>query len=190
MLSRCCEEMLKNTRLLTPGIFRVPGEHFEIQKLQRQFESSPQNPFRVDLTQTDTHAITALIKSYLRDLPEPLVPFAFYGPLVEFASGNLSHQTAKKMGGQAPGDPEGKRDESAGATASIISIPPEILKNISHPHKQSLKYFIDFLACVAKHSALNLMSADNLVEDYTFLFLLFSTVIILLAAATGDCDCS
>ena len=58
------------------GIYRVSGRHAQIMNLKRLFEV---NEDAVDLTDPafseDCAAIAAVLKIYLRELPEPLFPF-------------------------------------------------------------------------------------------------------------------
>jgi hypothetical protein len=58
------------------GIYRVSGRHAQIMNLKKQFET---NEEAVDLTDAayadDCASIAAVLKNYLRELPEPLFPF-------------------------------------------------------------------------------------------------------------------
>lgn len=55
------------------GIFRLAGSTLSIQKIRRMYESGE----RVDLKEVcdSPHSAASLLKQYLRELPEPLVPF-------------------------------------------------------------------------------------------------------------------
>ncbi|KAG0000507.1 hypothetical protein BGZ79_005837 [Entomortierella chlamydospora] len=71
-----CSEAVDRSGLRREGIYRVSGRHAQIMKLKKQFE---QNEESVDLTDPvycdDSASIAAVLKIYLRELPEPLFPF-------------------------------------------------------------------------------------------------------------------
>ncbi|KAF9197856.1 hypothetical protein BGZ49_001540, partial [Haplosporangium sp. Z 27] len=72
-----CSEAIDRSGLRREGIYRVSGRHALIMKLKKQFE---QNEDTVDLNDPsycdDTASIAAVLKIYLRELPEPLFPFS------------------------------------------------------------------------------------------------------------------
>ncbi|KAF9355107.1 hypothetical protein BGX26_006982 [Mortierella sp. AD094] len=72
-----CSEAIDRSGLRREGIYRVSGRHAQIMKLKKQFE---QNEEAVDLTDPaycdDSASIAAVLKIYLRELPEPLFPFS------------------------------------------------------------------------------------------------------------------
>jgi hypothetical protein len=59
------------------GIYRVSGRHAQIMNLKRMFDTDEDGvdfsnpPFSEDCT-----SIAAVLKIYLRELPQPLFPFA------------------------------------------------------------------------------------------------------------------
>lgn len=57
------------------GIFRLPGQASRIQALKELYDSGSQEDFS---TSEDMHTVASLLKLYLRELPEPVVPFGFY----------------------------------------------------------------------------------------------------------------
>ena len=57
------------------GIFRLPGQASRIQTLKELYDAGSQQEF---LPNEDIHTIASLLKLYLRELPEPVVPFVSY----------------------------------------------------------------------------------------------------------------
>ena len=66
------------------GIFRLPGQASRIQALKGLYDSGSQEDFS---TSEDVHTVASLLKLYLRELPEPVVPFTFYESYKEALKG-------------------------------------------------------------------------------------------------------
>ncbi|KAM4547344.1 rho GTPase-activating protein 24-like [Fundulus diaphanus] len=57
------------------GLFRQPGRASLVKELQEAFDSGERPSFD---SSTDVHTVASLLKLYLRQLPEPLVPYSHY----------------------------------------------------------------------------------------------------------------
>ena len=57
------------------GIFRLPGQASRIHVLKELYDSGSQEDFSVS---EDVHTVASLLKLYLRELPQPVVPFLLY----------------------------------------------------------------------------------------------------------------
>lgn len=68
------------------GIFRLPGQASRIQALKELYDSGSQEDFS---STEDVHTVASLLKLYLRELPEPVVPFVFYESYKEALKGAL-----------------------------------------------------------------------------------------------------
>ncbi|CAO1632545.1 unnamed protein product [Parajaminaea phylloscopi] len=65
------------------GIYRISGSKVTIDALQQAFRSRPAETIDVQHGEfSDVHVLSNLVKLWLRELPEPVVPFAFYRPLI------------------------------------------------------------------------------------------------------------
>lgn len=62
------------------GIYRISGSKVEVDALQHALDTQPAEA--VDLTRLDVHVVSSVVKLWLRELPEPLVPYAFYYELL------------------------------------------------------------------------------------------------------------
>eukprot|EP01133_Synstelium_polycarpum_P015241 gene15241-18040_t len=61
------------------GLFRVSGHVSEVNRFKSAFERGES----VDLSLcSNPHVVTGVLKQYLRELPEPLFPFAYYDALI------------------------------------------------------------------------------------------------------------
>lgn len=66
------------------GIFRLPGQASRIQTLKELYDSGSQEDFS---SAEDVHTVASLLKLYLRELPQPVVPFLFYSSYKEALEG-------------------------------------------------------------------------------------------------------
>ncbi|KAF9439318.1 hypothetical protein BGZ76_003848 [Entomortierella beljakovae] len=136
-----CSEAIDRSGLRREGIYRVSGRHAQIMKLRKQFE---QNEEAVDLTDPafsdDCASIAAVLKVYLRELPEPLFPF----PLNErIAYSGIPDKNARLM-------------ELKGR-----------LKLLPDCNIDTLQYLIQHLRRVSAHVEDNKMTLENLSMIFT-----------------------
>ncbi|KAI8576651.1 hypothetical protein K450DRAFT_256056 [Umbelopsis ramanniana AG] len=69
---RRCIDYLDECGIDEVGIYRISGGTTTVNKLRAVFDSASDIDFRG--TQEDPHAVSALLKTYLRQLPEPIIP--------------------------------------------------------------------------------------------------------------------
>ncbi|KAK1787379.1 hypothetical protein P4O66_002872 [Electrophorus voltai] len=70
-----CVDFIRERGLLEVGLFRQPGQATLVKELQEAFDAGEKPSFD---SSTDVHTVASLLKLYLRELPEPLVPFSRY----------------------------------------------------------------------------------------------------------------
>nr|KAF6294102.1 Rho GTPase activating protein 22 [Pipistrellus kuhlii] len=73
LLVEQCVDFIRARGLSEEGLFRLPGQATLVRDLQDAFDCGEKPRF--DST-TDVHTVASLLKLYLRELPEPVVPFA------------------------------------------------------------------------------------------------------------------
>lgn len=78
----------KQEHLETDGLFRVPGDAAKIQKLRLEIDQDKWETFD---TCDDANVLAGSLKLFLRELPEPLLPFSLHSELVLAAKGEGSH---------------------------------------------------------------------------------------------------
>ncbi len=127
-----CVVYLRANGLTEDGLFRVPGNNDAMDAIRRSYDRG--QPLPLD----NTHDTAGVLKLFFRRLPEPLIPFDCYAPLLEKAKTSSSMSPA----------------EFNEAISKIIScIPPSNLT--------LLRFLMDFLREVTTHSAVNRMVPDN-----------------------------
>ncbi|RMB91481.1 hypothetical protein DUI87_32060 [Hirundo rustica rustica] len=117
------------------GIFRLPGQDNLVRQLRDAFDAGERPSFDRD---TDVHTVASLFKLYLRELPEPVVPWLQYEDFL--------------LCGQAL-----EADEAKGHQ--------ELLKQLSllpRDNYNLLSYICRFLYEIQLNSSVNKMSVDNL----------------------------
>jgi len=77
--------------LETEGIFRISADQGVLFSLKRRFDRAED----IDLTAYDTHTVASVVKSYFRELPEPLLTFDLYDCFV--ASMGISEAETRKQ---------------------------------------------------------------------------------------------
>ncbi|KAK7086061.1 Unconventional myosin-IXb [Halocaridina rubra] len=65
--------------LYTEGLYRKSGATTKVRAVKAHIERDPEN---VDFTDTPIHVLTTILKSFFRDLPEPLLTYDCYDPLL------------------------------------------------------------------------------------------------------------
>eukprot|EP00002_Diphylleia_rotans_P013379 TRINITY_DN2616_c0_g1_i4.p1 TRINITY_DN2616_c0_g1~~TRINITY_DN2616_c0_g1_i4.p1 ORF type:complete len:894 (-),score=157.10 TRINITY_DN2616_c0_g1_i4:43-2724(-) len=125
-------EMIKKHGISSEGIFRVPGEAAAVEKLREELDSGHGYDYR----SYDPNTIASVIKMWLRDLPEPLIPYDLYDKALE---ANATHNLQYKK------------------LAFML-----IISQIPDPNRSILYHFAQFLFEVSQHSEENKMTIQNL----------------------------
>uniref|UniRef100_A0A669EU27 Rho GTPase activating protein 45 n=1 Tax=Oreochromis niloticus TaxID=8128 RepID=A0A669EU27_ORENI len=113
IITKCISE-IERRALKMKGIYRVNGVKTRVEKLCQAFENGKE---LVELSQCSPHDISNVLKLYLRQLPEPIMPFHLYNKLMGLAKESLHNE----------GDtPEGEDSESS-STHPAVSRGPELV---------------------------------------------------------------
>ncbi|XP_068012588.1 rho GTPase-activating protein 25 [Melanerpes formicivorus] len=135
ILVQKCAEFILQQGLAEEGIFRLPGQDTLVRQLREAFDAGERPSFRRD---TDVHTVASLFKLYLRELPEPVVPWLQYEDFLRC--------------GQA-------------LDADLRQGHQELLKQLSllpRDNYNLLSYICRFLHEIQLNSSINKMSVDNL----------------------------
>ncbi|XP_076856469.1 bargin isoform X2 [Brachyhypopomus gauderio] len=128
-----CVNMLLRTGLQEEGLFRLAAATSVVRKLKFSLDSGAVDQMEFNV---DPHAVAGALKSYLRELPEPLMTFELYSDWF-----------------RAAGEKE-LQDKLDQLRAALIKLPPENYNN--------LRYLIQFLACLSEQQSVNKMSPSNI----------------------------
>ncbi|XP_066234185.1 rho GTPase-activating protein 25 isoform X1 [Saccopteryx leptura] len=130
-----CAEFIREHGLNEEGIFRLPGQDNLVKQLRDAFDAGERPSFDRD---TDVHTVASLLKLYLRDLPEPVVPWSQYDGFL--------------LCGQLMNADEAKAQQ-------------ELMKQLSllpRDNYSLLSYTCRFLHEIQLNCAVNKMSVENL----------------------------
>ncbi|XP_028982971.1 rho GTPase-activating protein 22 isoform X1 [Betta splendens] len=130
-----CVCFIRDHGMEEEGLFRAPGQTNHVRELQGAFDRG-EKPM-IDST-TDVHTVASLLKLYIRELPEPIIPFSKY---TQFLSCAQLLTKDKEMG--------------------IIELSKQV-KCLPQVNHNLLKYICRFLDEVQSHSGENKMSVQNL----------------------------
>ncbi|XP_068423544.1 rho GTPase-activating protein 22 isoform X3 [Clinocottus analis] len=128
-----CVCFIREHGLQEEGLFRAPGQTNHVRELQDAFDRGEKPVF--DST-TDVHTVASLLKLYIRELPEPIIPFSKYTQFLSCA------QLLTK-------------DKGKGELGKQVKSLPQVNYNL-------LTYICKFLDEVQSHANENKMSVQNL----------------------------
>ncbi|KAG1452896.1 hypothetical protein G6F56_007704 [Rhizopus delemar] len=81
--------------LRTEGLFRLSGATSEVSELETIMNAcSSEERKLIDMSEYDIHTLTSLVKKYLRDLPEPVIPNSFHEQFQSIENDHVIHQLA------------------------------------------------------------------------------------------------
>ncbi|XP_034546905.1 rho GTPase-activating protein 25 [Notolabrus celidotus] len=135
ILVQKCVEFIKEHGLDEEGIFRLPGQDNAVKQFRDAFDAGERPSFPSD---TDVHTVASLLKLYLRELPEPVVPWTQYQDFLDCTMMLDSNNT-----------------EGWEKFEKQIAILPRMNYNL-------LGYVCRFLFEVQLHSKVNKMNVENL----------------------------
>ncbi|XP_054614905.1 rho GTPase-activating protein 17b isoform X2 [Dunckerocampus dactyliophorus] len=128
-----CVMMLLETGMKEEGLFRIAAGASKLKKLKAALDCSTS---QLEEFYSDPHAVAGALKSYLRELPEPLMTFGLYDEWTQ--ASNVS-------------DPD-KRLQALWVTCN----------SLPKTHKANLRYLVKFLAKLALDSDVNKMTPSNI----------------------------
>jgi GTPase-activating protein SAC7 len=135
------------------GIFRLNGSEKRIKELKIQFDSPDRYGKGLVWDGYTVHDAANVLRRYLNDLPEPVVPLDLYESFREPLRGHTK---------QAVGDNEGTQLVDDFDEAEAIAKYQQLIKELPPLNRQLLLYILDLLAVFAAKADENRMTAHNL----------------------------
>nr|CAB3222785.1 rho GTPase-activating protein 12 [Phallusia mammillata] len=129
-----CVEEVEKRGLDVDGIYRVSGNLSHVQKLRYMIDRDE----KVDLSEPqweDIHLITGALKMFLRELPEPVIPFNFFDKFIASCKIQDERQRIASM-------------------KSLVRVLPKA-------NGKTLKYLMKHFCKVVEHSSSNRMQVQN-----------------------------
>lgn len=128
-----CIMMLLETGMQEEGLFRIAAGASKLKKLKAALDCSTS---QLEEFYSDPHAVAGALKSYLRELPEPLMTYQLYEEWIQASSVS---------------DPD-KRLQALWVVCDMLP----------KAHKNNFRYLVKFLAKLALESDVNKMTASNI----------------------------
>ncbi|KAM8960386.1 rho GTPase-activating protein 17 [Pelodytes ibericus] len=128
-----CVMMLLETGMKEEGLFRIAAGASKLKKLKAALDCSTS---QLEEFYSDPHAVAGALKSYLRELPEPLMTFNLYEEWIQ--AGNVPDQNSKLQ--------------------SLWCVCQKLPK----PNLENFRYLVKFLAKLSHSSDINKMTPSNI----------------------------
>ncbi|XP_058566323.1 rho GTPase-activating protein 17 isoform X3 [Neofelis nebulosa] len=128
-----CVMLLLETGMKEEGLFRIGAGASKLKKLKAALDCSTSH---LDEFYSDPHAVAGALKSYLRELPEPLMTFSLYEEWTQVASVQDQDKKLQDL------------------WRTCQKLPPQNFVNF--------RYLIKFLAKLAQTSDVNKMTPSNI----------------------------
>ncbi|KAH0559597.1 hypothetical protein GP486_003891 [Trichoglossum hirsutum] len=149
-----CGVFLKEKATDIEGIFRLSGSAKRIKDLQAIFNSPDRYGKGLDWSGYTVHDAANILRRYLNNLPEPIIPLEFYD---RFRDPIRNHAM------QAVGDTEAQAEDVGDFdNDAAIKVYQQLITQLPPLNRQLLLYILDLLAVFASKSDLNRMTSANL----------------------------
>ncbi|ROL40858.1 Rho GTPase-activating protein 45 [Anabarilius grahami] len=158
IIKKCIAE-IERRALRMKGIYRVNGVKTRVEKLCQAFENGKE---LVELSQSSPHDISNVLKLYLRQLPEPIMPFRLYNSLMGLAKESLA--VVGPEGAEAGKGPDlmDNGSETDPELLALVERLKNLLKELPKPNTSTLRYIARHLRRIAELEEDNKMSPSNL----------------------------
>ncbi|XP_067935828.1 GTPase-activating protein CdGAPr-like isoform X2 [Watersipora subatra] len=133
VLTSCCETVEQHGQI--NGIYRLSGVASSVQQLRAAFDEGVAVDLDEGKYRQDTHTITTVLKTYFRELPNPLLTYQLYDSFSEAVELTGSNRINKIK---------------------------ECIKRLPPPHYRTAKYLFNHLNRMAGHSSQTGMDSKNL----------------------------
>ena len=140
LVVRKCIEEIDKRGLDVMGLYRISGNARRKRQLRAQFDEDSNSVDLSEENNPDINVITGILKDYLRELPQPLIPPQMAQDLVKTVEDNVVEQNVSIQ----------KR---------VLS---KMLEQLPESNRETLIYLVNHLLRVIAHQESNKMDAHNL----------------------------
>ncbi|XP_039448421.1 rho GTPase-activating protein 68F [Culex pipiens pallens] len=134
IVRKCVDHLSLSDVIDTEGIFRRSGNYNRIKELREKINLGDGE---VNLMNEDTHVVAALLKTFLRELEEPLLTYELYDDIVQFAEWTTEEQRSRNV--------------------------KQILREkLPEENYELFKYIVEFLGKIMERKDFNKMTSSNL----------------------------
>ncbi|XP_036751427.2 GEM-interacting protein isoform X1 [Manis pentadactyla] len=144
VVTKCTAE-IEHRALGVQGIYRVSGSRVRVERLCQAFENGRA---LVDLSGNSPHDISSVLKRFLQELTDPVVPFHLYDGFISLAKALHADP------GHNPGTPS--------PSSEVIRLLKNLLVHLPDSNYNTLRHLVAHLFRVAAQFEENKMSANNL----------------------------
>ncbi|KAI6055103.1 GMIP [Marmota monax] len=144
VITKCTAE-IEHRALSVQGIYRVSGSRVRVERLCQAFENGRA---LVELSGNSPHDISSVLKRFLQELTDPVVPFHFYDAFISLA------KTLHADSGDNPGTPSPSPEVICSLKTLLVQLPDS--------NYNTLRHLVAHLFRVAARFEENKMSANNL----------------------------
>nr|XP_040146155.1 GEM-interacting protein isoform X4 [Ictidomys tridecemlineatus] len=144
VITKCTAE-IEHRALSVQGIYRVSGSRVRVERLCQAFENGRA---LVELSGNSPHDISSVLKRFLQELTDPVVPFHFYDAFISLA------KTLRADSGDNPGTPSPSPEVICSLKTLLVQLPDS--------NYNTLRHLVAHLFRVAERFEENKMSANNL----------------------------
>ncbi|WFD05076.1 hypothetical protein MVES1_000402 [Malassezia vespertilionis] len=164
IVSKCIQFMEQPRSLQTAGIYRVNAKLAHIQKLTSAIEQN-ESVFQFDMKHEDPAAVAGILKLYLRQLPEAVMPMRVEERV------KYTHEREEHI-----------RNGFAMFKSRIRRMPPI--------HQSTLRALLLHLVHVASHASKNMMTVSNLAVIFSPVVLFDADYVSSNLASAAEEDCA
>uniref|UniRef100_A0A8C8YP64 GEM interacting protein n=1 Tax=Prolemur simus TaxID=1328070 RepID=A0A8C8YP64_PROSS len=144
VITRCTAE-IEHRALGVQGIYRVSGSRVRVERLCQAFENGRA---LVELSGNSPHDVSSVLKRFLQELTDPVIPFHLYDAFISLA------KTLHADPGDDPGTPS--------PSPEVIHSLKTLLVQLPDSNYNTLRHLVAHLFRVAAQFEENKMSANNL----------------------------
>ncbi|XP_034975221.2 rho GTPase-activating protein 45 isoform X4 [Zootoca vivipara] len=157
IVKKCiCE--IERRAMKTKGIYRVNGVKTRVEKLCQAFENGKE---LVELSQAYPHDISNVLKLYLRQLPEPIMPFRMYNSLMGLAKESLQGGSEGRPG-KSIAELVDRGPETEKVVVALVTKLRDLLRELPSENLSTLKYILLHLRRIVEVEQENKMTPGNL----------------------------